>query len=101
MSLSELIEKKAKTLPQIEKDFLEFKYEKQGIVSQQEQMDKFNAIEWVRLEDARQEIDDCKASWQNLKDTIQSLTLKYCILKHVYSMIMMMELVKNIVDVQK
>jgi predicted nuclease with TOPRIM domain len=53
MSLSE----KAKTLPQIEKDFLTFKYEKQGTISQQEQMDKFNKIQWVRLEDAQQEID--------------------------------------------
>ena len=54
--MSEL-EKKAKTLEQVEKEYLEFKYQKRGIISRREQMDKFNKIKWVRLEDAQKEID--------------------------------------------
>jgi len=53
--MSEL-EKKAKTLEQVEKEYLEFKYQKRGIISRREQMDKFNKIKWVRLEDAQKEI---------------------------------------------
>jgi len=54
--MSEL-EKKAKTLEQVEKEYLEFKYQKRGIISRREQMDKFNKIKWVRLKDAQKEID--------------------------------------------
>jgi chromosome segregation ATPase len=36
---------------------------------------------WVRLEDAQQEIDDCKASWQNLKDTIPKFDAKISFLE--------------------
>ena len=50
------LKEKAKTLEQVEKEYLEFKYQKRGIISRREQMDKFNKIKWVRLKDAQKEI---------------------------------------------
>ena len=64
------LKEKAKTLPQIEKEYLDFEYQKEDIISRQKQRDKFNKIKWVRLEDAQKEIDKLKQKLQQLIDEL-------------------------------
>jgi chromosome segregation ATPase len=89
------VEEKAKTLEQLEKiafslrDELTWGKQKpfcdiRTALSRQESNQKsaeYHSDLWVRLSDHQQEIDDCKASWQNLKDTIPKFDAKISFLE--------------------
>lgn len=81
MSLSE----KAKTGLEVEIEIGALRCTNVGTTKQRVGRDKrlqtLLEEKWVRLEDAQQEIDDCKTSWQNLKDTIPKFDAKICFLE--------------------
>ena len=64
------IEEKAKTFYELGKEWMKTKVD-----------DSINNEKWIRLEDAQQEIDDCRTSWQNLKDTIPKFDAKISLLE--------------------
>jgi len=45
------LKEKAKTLPEIEKEYLEFVHKDENIRNQQKRKDEFNKIRWVKKED--------------------------------------------------
>ena len=47
------MKKKAKTLPEIEKEYLEFVHIDEDVRNQQKRRDEFNKIRWVREKEAK------------------------------------------------
>jgi len=69
--MSESLKQKAKTFYELGKEWMKTKVD-----------DSINNEKWIRLEDAQQEIDDCRTSWQNLKDTIPKFDHKISFLEN-------------------
>lgn len=79
------IEEKAKTYEEISKAISKvnpsFATNPEEMLRFSKAFDRLQVEKWVRVEDARQEIDECKASWQNLKDTIPKFEAKISFLE--------------------
>ena len=65
------LEQKAKTFYELGKEWMKTKVD-----------DSINNEKWIRLSVAQQEIDDCRTSWQNLKDTIPKFDHKISFLEN-------------------
>jgi chromosome segregation ATPase len=64
------LEEKAKTFYELGKEWMETKL-----------VDDRNNEKWILVSVAQQEIDDCRTSWQNLKDTIPKFDAKISFLE--------------------